>query len=295
MFAFAGTINSPGYAQLLRSVAERIATHDGELLIFGPIAAAQAAAVGLDLPNIRLGGLLKADELMLRLRAEADVLFVPMSFAPEDRDNMRMGFPEQAHRLHRGRPAVVDRRPAGLFGRALGQAHPGVAEVVTTADPRCPWTGNRSPAAAIRNIASPWRRPHSRSAIATSRPRPRRRSFKPLFDPERAASMSRPTAVGARPRRCSRRCACCPRAVAGHMMFLLNTRPAIADSWGYHVRPIHYYEPLPDFRGIRSDRASRRRVSSAIDFDLDGQRRLVRRLGEAYRAEIEALAAPGAL
>ena len=74
-------------------------------------------------------------------------------------------------------------------------------------------------------------------------------------------------------------------------MFLLNTRPAIADSWGYHVRPIHYYEPLPDFRDITGEATTRRRVSSAIDFDLDGQSRLVRRLGAAYRGEIEALAA----
>jgi hypothetical protein len=84
-----------------------------------------------------------------------------------------------------------------------------------------------------------------------------------------------------------------PRRLAAHMMFLLNSRPALADWWGYHVRPIHYYEPLPDFRGITTEDASRRRVSPAIDFDLDGQRRLVRRLGEAYRSEIEALAAPG--
>lgn len=84
-----------------------------------------------------------------------------------------------------------------------------------------------------------------------------------------------------------------PRALARHVMFLLNTRPAIADSWGYHVRPIHYYEPLPDFRGITADATRRRRVPGAIDFDLDGQRRLVRRLGEAYGREIEALAAPG--
>ena len=84
-----------------------------------------------------------------------------------------------------------------------------------------------------------------------------------------------------------------PRPLASHLMFLLHTRPGLADSWGYHVRPIHYYEPLPDFRGITAEATRRRRVSSAIDFDLDGQRRLVRRLGDAYRNDIEALAAPG--
>ena len=85
-----------------------------------------------------------------------------------------------------------------------------------------------------------------------------------------------------------------PRRLAAHMMFLLNSQPALADSWGYHVRPIHYYEPLPDFRGITAADATRRRLSPAIDFDLDGQRRLVRRLGDAYRSELEALAASGA-
>jgi predicted O-methyltransferase YrrM len=81
-----------------------------------------------------------------------------------------------------------------------------------------------------------------------------------------------------------------PRSVASHLMFLLNTRPAVADSLGYHVRPIHYYEPLPDFRSITAAAATTTRVSSAIDFDLDGQRRLVRRLGDAYRAELETIA-----
>jgi hypothetical protein len=76
-------------------------------------------------------------------------------------------------------------------------------------------------------------------------------------------------------------------------MFLLNTRPTLADSWGYHVRPIHYYEPLPDFRGITREMPERRRVSSAIDFDVAGQRQLVRRLGTAYAGELEALATTG--
>ena len=52
-------------------------------------------------------------------------------------------------------------------------------------------------------------------------------------------------------------------------MFLLNTQALAGGSWGYHVRPIHYYEPLPDFRGITAD-ATRAapRLAGAIDFDL---------------------------
>lgn len=82
-----------------------------------------------------------------------------------------------------------------------------------------------------------------------------------------------------------------PRSLARHLMFLLNTRPDLADSLGYHVRPIHYYEPLPDFRAITREQAARRRASNAIDFDLDGQCRLVRRLGDAFGGELRSLAA----
>ena len=85
-----------------------------------------------------------------------------------------------------------------------------------------------------------------------------------------------------------------PGPLARHLMFLLNTSPSLADSWGYHVRPIHYYEPLPDFRGVTAADTTRRRVSKTIDFDLEGQRRLVRRLGDAYRSELEALASANA-
>ena len=41
-----------------------------------------------------------------------------------------------------------------------------------------------------------------------------------------------------------------PPRLARHAMFVLRSNPAITDSWEYHVRPIHYYEPLPDFRAI---------------------------------------------
>jgi hypothetical protein len=77
-----------------------------------------------------------------------------------------------------------------------------------------------------------------------------------------------------------------PLPLARHLMFLLHTQPAAADALGYHVRPIHYYEPLPDFRHISPDAASRRRISPAIDFDVDGQRRLLMRLASAFGAEL---------
>ncbi len=81
-----------------------------------------------------------------------------------------------------------------------------------------------------------------------------------------------------------------PLRVARHLMFLLRQHPAITDRWGYHVRPIHYYDPLPDFAQITAEQTRRRRQFPAIDFNLPGQVQLVRRLGERYRGELEELA-----
>jgi hypothetical protein len=82
-----------------------------------------------------------------------------------------------------------------------------------------------------------------------------------------------------------------PRRLVNHVLFLLNTHPQLADTWGYHVRPIHYYEPLPDVRTINDEMANRRRVPAAVDFDVDAQRQLVRRLGASYGSELVELAA----
>lgn len=84
-----------------------------------------------------------------------------------------------------------------------------------------------------------------------------------------------------------------PKPLARHALFLLKSHPALADSLGYHVRPIHYYEPLPDFREVDAAAAERRRVSPAIAFDLDGQRRLVGRLAATYGAELREIADRG--
>ena len=73
-------------------------------------------------------------------------------------------------------------------------------------------------------------------------------------------------------------------------MFLLQTQPELADEWGYHVRAIHYYDPLPDFRTVTTAATEARRVSPAIDFNLAGQQALVRRLSASYGAEVVAAA-----
>jgi len=82
-----------------------------------------------------------------------------------------------------------------------------------------------------------------------------------------------------------------PHKLAEHLLFLLRSSPSLADHWGYHVRPIHYYEPLPDFREITPASTTRRRQPPAIDFSLPDQVALIRRLADIYRCELDTLAA----
>ena len=79
-----------------------------------------------------------------------------------------------------------------------------------------------------------------------------------------------------------------PARVAHHLLFLAQSRPDLADRWGYHIRPIHYYEPLPDFRSITSEQINRRRTYTSIDFHWEQQLTLVDELAK-YRDELRAL------
>lgn len=92
---FAGTVNSPGYLQALRSLSDALVEVGGRLLIYGPFTQQQAAEAGLSKPNVEVRGLLPSNELIGRLREEADVLFVPMSFRSEDSNNMKISFPSK--------------------------------------------------------------------------------------------------------------------------------------------------------------------------------------------------------
>jgi methyltransferase family protein len=76
-----------------------------------------------------------------------------------------------------------------------------------------------------------------------------------------------------------------PVRAAQHALFLAQSQPEISDRWGYHIRPIHYYEPLPDFRSITCEQTQRKRTYPAIDFRRDEQLQLLREL-ESYALEV---------
>jgi glycosyltransferase involved in cell wall biosynthesis len=128
--AFAGTINSNGYIRALRLLQSALKAVGGRLLLFGPMSPDVARQVGLDNPNTEVRGLLSAAELLLRLRAEADALFVPMSFDASDRDNMEMAFPSKlADCTATGVPLLIY-GPSYCSAVAWARENEAVAEVV---------------------------------------------------------------------------------------------------------------------------------------------------------------------
>ena len=79
-----------------------------------------------------------------------------------------------------------------------------------------------------------------------------------------------------------------PARAAHHLLFLAQSRPEISDRWGYHIRPIHYYEPLPDFRSITTEQITRRRNYAGIDFAWEDQLALATQLAH-YKDELSTL------
>lgn len=134
VFAFAGSISSPGYVELLRRVGASLQRRQGELHLYGPITPELAASAGLALPNVRLAGLLSSADLAKQLRATADVLFVPMSFAAADQPNMRLSFPSKiADYTAVGVPLLIW-GPEVCSAVQWARLNGGVAEVVVSYD-----------------------------------------------------------------------------------------------------------------------------------------------------------------
>jgi predicted O-methyltransferase YrrM len=80
-----------------------------------------------------------------------------------------------------------------------------------------------------------------------------------------------------------------PIRLRNRVLWVLHRNPTLMDSWGYHLRPFHYYEPIPEFSAITQEQALKRRFSTAIDWQLEAQLDFVEKLS-AYSGEIQQLA-----
>jgi hypothetical protein len=95
VFAFAGTVNTRGYAQSLAALASVLGGVGGELVVYSNLNAGGIRDCGLEGSHVSVRPIMPFGELLESLRRDVDVLFVPMSFAAEDSDNMKSGFPSK--------------------------------------------------------------------------------------------------------------------------------------------------------------------------------------------------------
>jgi Glycosyl transferase 4-like domain len=128
--AYAGSFNTD-YVAALRLLAECLLPLGGRLLIYGPLDGEQAESFGLTSHNIEIGGPLPSRRLIEALRERADVLFVPMSFAPDQRSNTELSFPSKlTDYTAAGLPLLIF-GPSYCSAALWALANAPVAEVVT--------------------------------------------------------------------------------------------------------------------------------------------------------------------
>jgi hypothetical protein len=129
VFAYAGSINSGGYAERLRSLATVLEPLNGKLLIYSRLSKAAAGNLGLDRPNIIIHPVIPSNELIIELRETADALFVPMDF-DEHSLAMEINFPSKlTDCTSTGLPLLIC-GPPNCSAVRWAKENPGVAEVV---------------------------------------------------------------------------------------------------------------------------------------------------------------------
>ncbi|MEM9446965.1 MAG: class I SAM-dependent methyltransferase [Cyanobacteria bacterium P01_E01_bin.6] len=76
-----------------------------------------------------------------------------------------------------------------------------------------------------------------------------------------------------------------PERLMRRVLWLLHNNPQLGDKWGYSIRQFHYYEPLPKFSEITKEKILERRSSECINWNLDTQLDLIKKLSD-YSVEI---------
>jgi predicted O-methyltransferase YrrM len=76
-----------------------------------------------------------------------------------------------------------------------------------------------------------------------------------------------------------------PIRLINRFLWLFHRNPTLGDKWGYHIRKFHYYDPLPNFSDITQEQILKKRVSTAIDWNLEAQINLLQKLS-LYQSEI---------
>ncbi len=95
VFAYAGSVSSAAYADSITKLADVLERLGHQLLYISDWDAARLRQHRLDRPHVRVVPSVPAGSLISTLRAQADVLFVPMSFDAADDWNVKISFPSK--------------------------------------------------------------------------------------------------------------------------------------------------------------------------------------------------------
>jgi glycosyltransferase involved in cell wall biosynthesis len=132
---FAGSLFTRDYVRQLKCLGTLLGEMGGRLVIYGPYDSQALAKMGIDMPAISVGGMHPSVELVGKFRSQIDVLFLPMSFAPEDALAMSLNFPSKlTDYTAAGLPLLIWGPPESSAVR-WAASEPSVAEVVTEPSP----------------------------------------------------------------------------------------------------------------------------------------------------------------
>ena len=135
VFAYAGSAPSSGQRRALADFANATASLGVRLRIYQELTLKQLRRDGLRTDNVDIASFLPVDALHRALLDSVDAMYLPMSFAPEDRDNVELCFPSKlTDYTIPGLPILV-RAPDYGTAANWAKSYPQAAILITNEDP----------------------------------------------------------------------------------------------------------------------------------------------------------------
>ena len=94
-FVYAGSIHSQGQANNLITLARILETIGGKLFVYTPLDLEASTKFGLNRKNIIIKSVIPSRALIAELQSTMDILFVPMNFDLDAKNNMELCFPSK--------------------------------------------------------------------------------------------------------------------------------------------------------------------------------------------------------
>jgi glycosyltransferase involved in cell wall biosynthesis len=125
--AFAGTVGSRDYHRQFRELSSVLSKIGGRLIVFGPSNPCVKGAAN----SIVFRGTLTSAELVLALRKEADLLFLPMPFLRETAEAYQLNFPSKLADYTATALPILIWGPSGSSAVQWAEREPTAAAVIT--------------------------------------------------------------------------------------------------------------------------------------------------------------------